>query len=87
MKPVSEKILKLIPTSLSQISFEQAVNLFLLECNNKNLSQRTVHWYKTRIDYFANQEVVLHQNRFSPTDKMEIKGVTSRKKLFSSAGY
>lgn len=48
------KVVKIIPRTLQEITLEQAIKSFLLECRTKNLSSRTTGRYEEHIEYFVN---------------------------------
>ncbi len=45
-------ILSLIPDKLQEISLEQALKAYLLDCQARNLSTETIFWYRQRITWF-----------------------------------
>lgn len=45
---------KIMPRSLEEVPVEKTLKAFLLECQAKNLSSRTVEWYEERIGYFLS---------------------------------
>lgn len=48
------RVLKIIPRTLQEITLEQAIKSFLLECRTKNLSPRTIGRYEEHIEYFVD---------------------------------
>jgi integrase/recombinase XerD len=49
---LNEKLVRLIPGTVSSTSIEEVLSSFLIECKAKNLSPRSIECYEERIGYF-----------------------------------